>query len=198
MELVNFDQIYYYYNNRLFAKSSLKNLVWPKITFLQKKITRIFYDFKGTGPDMKNCTSIDRIWNWIPFLKTVEVTQTSILCKNCLKEIIMWNIARKFGCAEPMCMSRSINAQKEARVDWCSKMLEKFIQGASNLFYIVTCNESWIYAYKSEIKRANRLFESFNSSRICIFENRSYDTVVRLLKNKIQVDIWPFVCQEFR
>lgn len=43
--------------------------------------------------------------------------------------------------------------QKKARVDWCRKMLDKFNNGASNLvYYIVTGDESWIYAYEPERK----------------------------------------------
>ena len=45
-------------------------------------------------------------------------------------------------------------AQKEARVDWCKKMLKKFAQGASKAVYnVCTGDESWIYSYDPETKQ---------------------------------------------
>lgn len=46
------------------------------------------------------------------------------------------------------------NAQKDTRVDWCKKMLQKFSQGASKAVYnICTGDKSWIYSYDPETKK---------------------------------------------
>lgn len=51
------------------------------------------------------------------------------------------------------------NAQKEARVDWCKKMLKKFAQGASKAVYnICTGDESWIYSYDPETKQQSTVW----------------------------------------
>ena len=62
------------------------------------------------------------------------------------------------------------DAQKQVRVDWCHQMLEKFAGGASkSVYYIVTGDESWIYAYEPETK---------NQSSVWVFENEEYPTKV--------------------
>jgi len=50
-------------------------------------------------------------------------------------------------------------AQKEARVDWCKEMLQKYNHGASNAVYnICTGDESWIYAYEPETKQQSTVW----------------------------------------
>ncbi|KAG5342641.1 SETMR methyltransferase, partial [Acromyrmex charruanus] len=43
-----------------------------------------------------------------------------------------------------------IEAQKQARIKWSKEMLKKFNRGRSNLVYIVTGDETWIYSYEPE------------------------------------------------
>lgn len=51
------------------------------------------------------------------------------------------------------------NGQKDARVDWCKKMIKKFNAGASKEVYkIVTGDESWIYAYEPERKQQSAVW----------------------------------------
>lgn len=51
------------------------------------------------------------------------------------------------------------DVQKKTRVDWCRKMLEKFVDGASkSVNYIVTGDESWIYAYEPETKNQSTVW----------------------------------------
>lgn len=62
------------------------------------------------------------------------------------------------------------SAQKEARVDWCKKMLKRFKHGSSNAVYnIVTGDESWIYAYEPETKQ---------QSTVWVFQGEAYPTKV--------------------
>ena len=49
--------------------------------------------------------------------------------------------------------------QKDARVDWCKQMLNKFNRGASkDVYKIVTGDESWIYAYEPERKQQSTVW----------------------------------------
>jgi histone-lysine N-methyltransferase SETMAR len=51
------------------------------------------------------------------------------------------------------------DAQKKVRVDWCREMLAKFVGGASkSVYYIVTGDESWIYAYEPETKNQSTVW----------------------------------------
>ena len=50
-------------------------------------------------------------------------------------------------------------AQKKAHVDWWKEMLLKYDRGVSKHVYdIVTGDESWIYAYKSESKQQSTVW----------------------------------------
>jgi histone-lysine N-methyltransferase SETMAR len=43
--------------------------------------------------------------------------------------------------------------QKQARVDWCTQMLEKYGGGTSkSVSDILTCDEAWVYCYEPERK----------------------------------------------
>lgn len=60
--------------------------------------------------------------------------------------------------------------QKQARVDWCRFMLEKFDGGSSKqVFNIVTGDESWIYNYDPETKQ---------QSTVWVFEKEEMPTKV--------------------
>ena len=60
--------------------------------------------------------------------------------------------------------------QKQARVDWCKEMLEKFDHGASkDVYKIVTGDETWIYAYEPETKQ---------QSTVWVFQDESNPTKV--------------------
>lgn len=51
------------------------------------------------------------------------------------------------------------DTQKKVRVGWCHEMLEKFNRGASkSVYYIVTGDESWIYAYEPETKKQSTVW----------------------------------------
>lgn len=50
-------------------------------------------------------------------------------------------------------------AQNKARVDWCKEMLKKYDRGASkDVYKIVTCDESWIYAYEPKGKQQSTVW----------------------------------------
>lgn len=50
-------------------------------------------------------------------------------------------------------------AQKQDRVDYCQKMLEKFDGGRSKRVYdVITGDESWFYYYDPEMKRQNQVW----------------------------------------
>lgn len=60
--------------------------------------------------------------------------------------------------------------QKKARVDWCREMIKKYNDGASkSVYYIVTGDESWIYAYEPETK---------NQSTVWVFQSEENPTKV--------------------
>jgi histone-lysine N-methyltransferase SETMAR len=60
--------------------------------------------------------------------------------------------------------------QKEQRVDWCRFMLKKFDNGRSkSVSYIVTGDETWIYAYDPETKQ---------QSTVWVFEDEPAPTKV--------------------
>lgn len=63
------------------------------------------------------------------------------------------------------------DAQKQARVEWCRDMLNKFEAGSSRRVYdIVTGDESWIYQYDPETKR---------QSTVWVFQNEPTPTKVK-------------------
>lgn len=62
-------------------------------------------------------------------------------------------------------------AQKDARVDWCKRMIKKYNGGASkDVYKIVTGDESWIYAYEPETKQ---------QSTVWVFQDEPNPTKVR-------------------
>lgn len=61
--------------------------------------------------------------------------------------------------------------QKQARVEWCHDMIDKFDAGSSRRVYdIITGDESWIYQYDPETKR---------QSTVWVFQNEATPTKVK-------------------
>lgn len=68
--------------------------------------------------------------------------------------------------------------QKQARVDWCKKMIEKYKCGTSKAVHnIYTGDESWIYAYDPETKQ---------QSTVWVFQNEPNPTKVVRAKSTLK------------
>lgn len=68
--------------------------------------------------------------------------------------------------------------QKDARVEWCNKMLKKYNRGDSKAVYnIYTGDESWIYAYDPETKQ---------QSTVWVFQNEPNPTKVTRAKSTLK------------
>lgn len=87
-----------------------------------------------------------------------EIEATLDISPNSIHTILHEHLAVKKVCCRWIPHNLT-NAHKEARVDWCRKMIEKFNAGASKEVYkIVTGDESWIYAYDPERKQQSTVW----------------------------------------
>ena len=76
------------------------------------------------------------------------------------------------------------DAQKQARVEWCRDMINKFEAGSSRRVYdIITGDESWIYQYDPETKR---------QLTVWVFQNESTPTKVKRSRSEGKILIASF------
>lgn len=77
--------------------------------------------------------------------------------------------------------------EKEARVKWCLKMIQRFNQGESNATYdIITGDETWIYCYEPETKRQSMQW---------VFPGEEHPTKIKRGRSTDKQMIATFICR---
>ncbi|CAH1994311.1 unnamed protein product [Acanthoscelides obtectus] len=75
---------------------------------------------------------------------------------------------------EELGVRKLVSQQKEARVNWCQKMLDRFNSGNSkNVYSIVSGDESWIYCNEPENKRHSAKSQQNPERRIILHQNNA-------------------------
>lgn len=103
-----------------------------------------------------------------------EIEATLGICMTSIHKILRGHLAVKKICSRwtPHTLTKD---QKEARVEWCKKLLKKYNRGDSKTVYnIYTSEESWIYAYDPETK---------HQSTVWVFQNEPNSTKVTCAKS---------------
>lgn len=116
---------------------------------------------EGRPKSVVNPKNIDAVRKMIEEDRHVtyrEIEATLGISKTAIQSILQEHLAVKKICSRWIPHNLT-EAQKEARVNWCKEMRQKFKLGtAKSVYNIVTGDETWIYSYDPETKQQSTVW----------------------------------------